>query len=591
MNKYLILTTCLLILPLTASNCGPKQQPILTSTPISIQMPKATDYESTPVPDEALPIPPTASTGQIPIIFDDDGSPDGTTALLYLLSHPQVDLKAVNISYGEAHPEIYIQHIGRMLDAFGIVDIPLGYGQDAPMEGTNEFPEGVRQAANNFWGLPIPNADKTYPVQTAPELMISIIHQSPSPVTIFVSGPATNLAQALRLDPEAKKNISAVYLMGGAVYVPGNISDFYPDHVNKVAEWNIFADPQAAKEVFKAGIDLYLVPLDATNQVLITRQDTGQWRQGGEIADFAADIYDMLLNNWGIENAAIWDLMTAAIMLKPDLCRFQPLHLQVITEAGDTSGQTAAIPGKKVNSSVCLEPDADMIRQILIDVFSGSIKVPTPFPNLTETLEPTPTVTPVSQIFRDDFTVNIQSGWIWQNEDPSRWAITSDGWLQIVGEDTSLLADGTQTNLLCRNAPEGDFQITVHLSANPIVDFQQATLYLYQDGDTYIAMNRGYCGPCGTGGSGLFMEYKYPGGLGTYEVKTQGTDITFRLVRQEQTITGYYTFETWEWQRFGRVGNYLEMPKVCLGVSNVDYAGTNDKDLVGQFDYIEISRP
>ena len=581
---------CLFVLLLAFSTCGQTEQPVRTSIPVPTTTPAITVYESTPTSVKAFPSQPTFSADQIPVIFDDDGSPDGTTALMYFLSHPEVDIKAINISYGEAHPEIYIQHIGRMLDTFGIADIPLGYGQDSPLAGTNGFPEGLRQAANNFWGLPIPNADKTYPAQTAPELMVSVINQSPSPVAIFVSGPLTNLAQALRLDPGIKKNIAAVYMMGGAIYVPGNISDFYPDHENKVAEWNIFGDPQAAAEVFEAGIDLYLVPLDATNQVLITRQDTGQWRQGGEIADFAADIYDMLLNNWGVENGAIWDLMTAVIMLKPGLCEFQPLHLQVITEEGSIMGQTAVIPGEEANVSVCLEPEAGMIRQTLVDVFSRSTNISTPLPTLVNTLEPTPSVTPVGQLFRDDFIGSIQPGWIWQNENPSRWTIQPDGWLQITGEDASLLAGGTQSNLLCRNAPDGDFQITVHLSADPIANFQQATLYLYQDGENFVAINRGFCGPCETRGSGMFVEYKYSGSFGTYHVKTEDTDVFLRLVSQERAITGYYAFEPGELQPFGKVGNYLESPKICLGVSNVDSSGIV-ADLVGKFDYMEVSRP
>jgi inosine-uridine nucleoside N-ribohydrolase len=160
--------------------------------------------------------------------------------------------------------------------------------------------------------------------------------------------------------------------MGGAVYAPGNVHDFYPDHGNLVAEWNFVADPQAAKEVFEAGLDIYLVPLDATNQVFVSKRDTNEWRQGGEIADFAADIYDWLIDIFGHGDAAIWDLMTAAIMLEPDLCDFTSLHLTVITEPGDTLGQSAVLSEGEPNVSVCLEPNAEMIRQALIDVFSNS---------------------------------------------------------------------------------------------------------------------------------------------------------------------------------------------------------------------------
>ena len=144
--------------------------------------------------------------------------------------------------------------------------------------------------------------------------------------------------------------------MGGAVYVPGNIQDFYPSpfYENTVAEWNFIADPQAAKEVFDAGLDIFLVPLDATNQVLVTNQDTNLWRQGGEIADFAADIYDWLLNEVGTGEALIWDLMTAVIMLEPGLCDFTPLQLEVITDKGNTLGQSAIRLEEEPNVSVCL---------------------------------------------------------------------------------------------------------------------------------------------------------------------------------------------------------------------------------------------
>ena len=136
------------------------------------------------------------------VIDDDDGDPSGTSALLYLLNQPTVDVKAASICYGEAHPAIYIQHIGRMLDDFGFTNIPLGAGLDGNLSGVEGFPEWIRERAGNFWGMPIPNAEKTYPVQDSADLFISIIKNSPEPVTLFFSGPLTSLAQALRIDPE-----------------------------------------------------------------------------------------------------------------------------------------------------------------------------------------------------------------------------------------------------------------------------------------------------------------------------------------------------------------------------------------------------
>jgi len=355
---YVLVTGCELIsIPSPATIATETSAPLPASTPA--------------VMAEASPAPPSH---RLPVFFDDDGSPDGTAALFYLLSHPGVSVEAISISYGEAYPDVYIQHIGRELDSLGIQGIPLGAGQSAPLAGSNAFPEALRQGANDFWGWPIPNADRTYPAQDAADLMVSVITQSPEPITVFVSGPLTNLAQALRNDPGIGENIAAVYIMGGAVYVPGNISDLLADSGNTVAEWNLYADPQAASEVLETGLTIYLVPLDATNQVGVGRDDTARWREGGGAADFAADIYDSLLNNWGAEEAAIWDLMTAAIMTRPDLCGSEALHLDVVTEEGSTSGQTVPVADGEPNAWVCLRPDADEIRQTLIDVFSGDVR-------------------------------------------------------------------------------------------------------------------------------------------------------------------------------------------------------------------------
>jgi inosine-uridine nucleoside N-ribohydrolase len=307
----------------------------------------------------------------LPVIFDDDGSQDGTAALAYLVSHPGVSIRAITISYGEAHPDVYVQHIARKLDQLGIEGIPLGAGQDAPLAGSNAFPDWLRESSDNFGGLPIPNADQTYPVQDAAELIVATVNASPEPITIFLSGAQTNLAQALRLNADIAENIAGVYIMGGAVYVRGNMRGAAPESDNEVADWNVYADPQAAKEVFASGLPLYLVPLDATNQVWLAAEDIRPWGQGGPTAHFAVEIYERKLANFG-SPAATWDLMTAAIMLDPSLCGFASLALDVITVDGPTSGQTVVDEGGTPNVQVCLSPDASRIKQDFRDVFSTS---------------------------------------------------------------------------------------------------------------------------------------------------------------------------------------------------------------------------
>ena len=308
----------------------------------------------------------------IPVIYDDDGSPDGAIALMYFLSDPRVSLQAVSISYGEANPPTYIQLIGALLDSFGITGIPLGAGKSSPLGGNNAFPEWMRQNADNFWNQPVPQTDKVYRVQDAAQLMVAVLNRSTDPVTVFISGPCTNLAEALRLDPGIKDHIKAVYIMGGALYTKGNLDDLVSDAENDLAEWNIYADAVAASEVFQSGLEIYLVPLDATNQVTVSHTDTAAWRNGGKPAQFAANFYDQQISSVNRGSFYYWDAMTAEILVNPALCQFTQLAIEVITIDGKKDGQTRVVPMGEPNIYACLQPDAISLVNTIDSILAAS---------------------------------------------------------------------------------------------------------------------------------------------------------------------------------------------------------------------------
>ena len=222
----------------------------------------------------------------------------------------------------------------------------------------------------------------------------------------------------------------------------------------------------------------------------------------------------------------------------------------------------------------------------------------TPQPTATFTPEPTPTIiptaTPQNQVFRDDFNGVLQPGWTWENEKPDRWKITDDGWLQILAEDASALAGQTQSNMLFRDLPDGNFVVTAHITTAPDSNFQQTTIFLFEDVDNYVAVNRGYCEPCFPGkGNGIFMEYKIGGQFRwSAELNTQvdETDVYLRLMSKDKIIYGYYALAPDDWQLITRLGDFFEFNRVGLGVTNSDQAGI-DSDLVGSYDYFEITRP
>jgi hypothetical protein len=222
---------------------------------------------------------------------------------------------------------------------------------------------------------------------------------------------------------------------------------------------------------------------------------------------------------------------------------------------------------------------------------------PPPPPEPTSTKPPpTPTDLPKGVLFRDDFEGSLQPGWTWINEDPSRWSFVENGWLEIVGGDTSFFMEGDfgLENFLTRDVPEGEFVITAHIQADPDENFEQATIYIFENQDNYIALNLGFCSVCSTGGPGFYMEtYIDHNPFGNvYHIKRDAaaTDVTLKLVNQAGSLTGYYALPGEDWQKAGAFGNFFDFTSVGLGATNSNPDGV-ETGIVARFDYFEISQP
>lgn len=318
-----------------------------------------------------LPLPTLSGQAPIPIIVDDDGSPDGMIALLYFISTPNFDIQAVTISSGEAHPDIFAPHLLQLLAGIGRADIPVGAGRETPLGGNNAFPDTWRKASDNFWEITLPTASVSLEPVPAAQLIVDTINNSPQPVLVFISGTHTNLAEALRIDPGIKENIRDVYIMGGSIYVQGNIHSDWPEIDNKVSEWNIWVDPVAADEVFTSGLPLHLIPLDATRQVQWTQSDLNAWKS--EVtpeSSLAVDLLQWMLNSWSPEGVFIWDLVAATQATNPLLCPEVPLALTIVTASGPEQGRTVADKDTP-NAGVCLEPDSQQIKALSASILEN----------------------------------------------------------------------------------------------------------------------------------------------------------------------------------------------------------------------------
>ena len=307
----------------------------------------------------------------IPLLWDDDGSPDGVIALLYFLQHPGVDVKAITVSCGLAHPRKFIKNLARMLSLLGETDIPVAAGRSTPLKGNNAFPESWRKNSDDFWQIQLPELEAEPIPAPAARLIVDVVNRSPGAVTIFVSGTHTNLAEALRLDPRITAKIRVVESMGGALQVPGNIRSQASNKHKPVSEWNIWIDPLAAQEIFESGIPINLTPLDAAQNVTWKKSDVENWKRTNKPAGvLAARLLQWMMRSMSPNKVYIWDLVAAVNAAAPDLCEHQQFHLKVITESGNQEGRTIIDWAASPNTTVCISPNEYSVKRHTATIFS-----------------------------------------------------------------------------------------------------------------------------------------------------------------------------------------------------------------------------
>jgi purine nucleosidase len=157
-------------------------------------------------------------------------------------------------------------------------------------------------------------------------------------VTLAVTGPLTNIATAFERAPDIKTRVGQIVLMGGARSEGGNIT--------ASAEYNIYAEPDAAAVVFASGCPLVILGLDATHQVRGTSERIARIHAlDNPVANLSADtlMFSNTLpgNMEGATGAPLHDPCVIAYLLKPDLFTLRPCSIRVETVSDLTRGHTA----------------------------------------------------------------------------------------------------------------------------------------------------------------------------------------------------------------------------------------------------------
>jgi len=284
------------------------------------------------------------------VIIDTDPGIDDALALMLALKSDELHIEAVTTVSGNVSLEQATKNAALLLELLDPGPRPiLAMGFEHPVE--NGFTRsqsvhgsdglgGLHRFTNRDGALGYPEPTFSGSLPDAIDILFDLVNRYPDELTLITLGPLTNLAQALEKDAAQTRRLREVIIMGGAIKVPGNITP--------AAEFNIFADPHGAQQVFQSDLSMTLVPLDVTEKVCLTAEDMNQLSRDMDqpLGEFVRHItghsMDYMSKARGISGIYLHDPLAVGAAIDPMMAATSPLHVAVETGKGITRGMTLA---------------------------------------------------------------------------------------------------------------------------------------------------------------------------------------------------------------------------------------------------------
>lgn len=276
------------------------------------------------------------------MILDVDTGIDDAMAIAYAVADPKIDLIGVIASYGNIEVQEAAQNSLNVLNLLGATDVPVFIGESDPLDHSyKRIPVNAEiHGKNGIGDVLLDRSHRSVEKQDAVEFIIESAKKYNKDLTIVTTGPLTNVAMAIKKDPNIINMIGNYTEMGGALTVPGNVTP--------VAEANIDQDPVAANEVFTSPLKINMVGLDVTLRTLLTKKETLQWRQSNtkagekmaDIVDFYIDVYADMYPELG--GCSLHDPLAVGVAVDPSFVKFIDMNLLVTTKQDPYYARTIA---------------------------------------------------------------------------------------------------------------------------------------------------------------------------------------------------------------------------------------------------------
>ncbi|GCF07710.1 nucleoside hydrolase [Dictyobacter arantiisoli] len=269
------------------------------------------------------------------IILDCDPGHDDAIALLLAARHPALELLAVTTVAGNQSVEKTSLNALKICSLAHIEQVPISKGMNQPLIRRARHAADIH-GDSGLDGPALPTPYLSLTSQHAVDVLIDLLLQSDGDIILIPTGPLTNIATAMRRAPAIIPKIKAISLMGGAISV-GNVT--------ASAEFNIWADPEAAALVFACGRPITMVPLEVTHQALATEAIMQRLQAMHQaVPDFVIDLMRYFGESYrqvfGFAAPPLHDPCAVAAVIDPDIIVSKDMHVDIETRGEWTEGRT-----------------------------------------------------------------------------------------------------------------------------------------------------------------------------------------------------------------------------------------------------------
>lgn len=273
------------------------------------------------------------------IILDTDPGIDDAMAIFFAFQAKEIEVLGLTTVYGNVPVEMAAANALSLVELAGL-DIPVCKGVARPWIGPESTYAHFVHGDDGFGNINHPKSTRKLDDRSSAQFIVDMARQYPGEITLVAVGPLGNLALALRLEPELPKLIKAVNIMGGAAFVPGNVTP--------VAEANIWNDAHAADIVFSADWEVNMFGLDVTYDLPFSPNFVDQLaevnpRLGSFVAKASQFYIDFYSQGKDEKVCFFHDAYPLAYIMQPSLFEMTPGNMRIGTGELD-KGQTAFAP-------------------------------------------------------------------------------------------------------------------------------------------------------------------------------------------------------------------------------------------------------